>query len=136
MYTRGFKVCKRSGRGDKSVTDIMDKVNAHNALMDKLHPKTQIYKEFGLSQKEYKKHRFSMLDGFYTVKEEAHQCRVLYFDGDDGAVVFTKPAEVFDTEGFKMELIDCTYCDVSSFDMLDILTLLENFKIDYDALEE
>ena len=118
------------------MTDIIDRVNAHNALMDKLHPKTQIYKEFGLSEKEYKHHRFSMLDGFYTVKEEAHQCRVLYFDSDDGVAVFTSPGEAFDTEGFKMELIDCTYCDVSSFDMLDILTLLENFKIDYDALEE
>ena len=95
----------------------------------------EIYKEFGLSEKEYKRHRFSMIDGFY-VKEEAHQCRVLYLDGDDGAVVFTKPAEVFDTEGFKMELIDCTYCDVSSSDMIDILALFDDFKIDYDALEE
>jgi len=113
MYTRGFKVCKRSGRGDKSVTDI------------------QIYKEFGLSEKEYKRHRFSMIGGFYTVKEEAHQCRVLYFDGDDGVAMFTAFGEVFDTEGFKMELIDCTYCDVSSSGMIDILALFDDFKIDY-----
>ena len=95
-----------------------------------------VHKMFDLSKTEYEEHRFSLLDGFYTVKEEAHQCRVLYFDGDGGVVMFTTPGEVFDTEGFKMELIDCGYCDIASKDMLEIVAILDNFKIDYDSLEE
>ena len=90
---------------------------------------------FDLSKREYEKHRHSFKP-FYTVKKELHKCSVLYFDGDDGVCMFSKPSEVFDTSGFAMQLVDCGYCDIASKDMLKIVAILDDFEIDYDSLEE
>ena len=90
----------------------------------------KIYNEFDLSEDEYNEHRYSLADPYFIVHSEPYKCSVLYFDGDDGVVLFTTPAEIFDTTGFSTELIDCSYCDVSLKSMSEILEILNDFEIE------
>ena len=90
----------------------------------------KIYKEFNLSEDEYNEHRYGLADPYFIVHSEPYKCSVLYFDGDDGVVLFTSPSEIFDLKGFSTELIDCSYCDVSLKHMSEILEILNDFEIE------
>ena len=88
----------------------------------------KIYNEFDLSEDEYNEHRYGLVDPYFIVHSEPYKCSVLYFDGDDGVVLFTSPSEIFDFKGFSTELIDCSYCDVSLKHMSEILEILNDFE--------
>ena len=90
----------------------------------------KIYKEFDLTEYEYKEYRKYLTKSNFFVHSEPYKCSVLYFDGDDGVVLFTSPSEIFDFKGFSTELIDCSYCDVSLKHMSEILEILNDFEIE------
>lgn len=90
----------------------------------------EIYKSFGLTKDEFKKHKHALNTSHTIIVEEPHQCRILYFDGDDGVAVFNKPSEIFDKQGFSMRLHGCGYCDVSIVDMLEIVHILDAFEVE------
>ena len=82
------------------------------------------YKKFGLTKEEYEKLRYGFLPQFVLHTDE-NSSSALYFDGDDGVVLFQNPSEVFDDLGFSIKLIDCKYCDMSMTDMLEIAHALD-----------
>ena len=43
---------------------------------------------------------------------------VLYFDGDMGCALFSSGSEAFDDDGLRLELIDCSWCDLKLDEML------------------
>ena len=88
----------------------------------------KVYRDFHLSEDEYHKHRNNLKDSHYVVKSESWCCRVLYFDGDDGVALFKNPCEILDDGGVKMELIDCSYCDISLECMSEIVETFNKFK--------
>ena len=88
----------------------------------------KVYRDFHLSEDEYHKHRNNLNGSHYVVSAESWCCRVLYFDGDGGVALFTNPCEIFYDDGVKMELIDCSYCDVSLEYMSEIVEILNKFK--------
>ena len=90
----------------------------------------KIYEMFDLTEDEYKEHRYALNKYCFFIHSESHSCSVLYFDGDDGVALFKNPSEIFDTTGFSIELIDCSYCDVSLKDMSEILEVLNNFEVE------
>lgn len=90
----------------------------------------KIYKSFGLTEDEFRQHRYALNTSHTITVKEPHQCRILYFDGDDGVAVFTKPAEIFDKQGFSMQLYGCLYCDVSTVNMLEIVHTLDAFEVE------
>ena len=90
----------------------------------------KIYNKFDINEDEYNEHRYGLAGSYFIVHSEPYKCSVLYFDGDDGVVLFTSPSEIFDLKGFSTELIDCSYCDVSLKHMSEILEILNDFEIE------
>jgi len=86
------------------------------------------YEKFELTEDEYHECRCNMESGSYHVYKDAWECSVLYFDGDDGVALITGDPEVFSYDGFKIELIDCRYCDIRKLDMVEIIHILEEFE--------
>ena len=87
----------------------------------------KVYERFGLTKEEYEKLRYGFLPQFVLHTDE-HLAAALYFDGDDGVVLFQNPSEVFDELGFSITLIDCKYCDISMTEMLEIAHTLDDLK--------
>ena len=87
----------------------------------------KVYERFVLTEEEYNKRRHGFLAHF-VIHTDANSSAALYFDGDDGVVLFQNPSEVFDELGFSIRLIDCEYCDISMTDMLEIAHTLDDLK--------
>jgi len=103
------------------------------------------YEKFNLTEDEYWECRQNMHTPSYhlyeKLEEEHEECSVLYFDSDDGVALISAYSEVFDDEGFKIELIDCRYCDINFYHMQEIIdifiTLAEEFNMKMlEELEE
>ena len=90
------------------------------------------YEKFGLTENEYHECRYNMkVQIYHTYKnfdEEQEECSILYFDGDDGVALITGDLEGNIYDGFKIELIDCRYCDIRKLDMVEIIHILEEFE--------
>ena len=86
------------------------------------------YERFGLTEVDYHECRYNMERESYHVYKDEWECSVLYFDGDDGVALITGDPEVFAYDGFKIELIDCRYCDIKKLDMVEIIHILEEFE--------
>ena len=90
------------------------------------------YEKFGLTEDKYNECRYNLSrESFHVYKnfeEEQEECSVLYFDSDDGVALITTDCEVFEDDGFKLELIDCRYCDIKKLDMVEIIHILEEFE--------
>lgn len=97
----------------------------------------KIFKEFDMSEKEYHHARYNLTTPSYVISQDIHEdsleCKVLYFDSDDGVALIRHFCEVFDSDGFNITLIDCNYCDIGYDDMLDIIQLFKDFD---EATEE
>ena len=52
---------------------------------------------------------------------------VLYFDGDMGCALFSSGSEAFDDDGLRLELIDCSWCDLKLDEMLFIQQIFKSF---------
>lgn len=87
------------------------------------------YKDFGLTFDEYCHAYDSMMververgrkglgecpcKGCSTrIHTSESELAVLYFDGDEGAVLFSAVNDNFEDEGFSVKLLHCTYCDI------------------------
>ena len=90
------------------------------------------YERFGLTEVDYHECRYNMERESYHVYKDEWECSVLYFDSDDGVALITTDCEVFEDDGFKLELIDCRYCDIKKLDMVEIIHILEEFDEEYD----
>ena len=89
----------------------------------------KVYETFGISEKEYKEYRNCLDTDRYFVDTDEDMCRILYLDGDDGVALFNTLSDSFECgDGVKMELIDCSYCDVSLEYMSEIVEILNKFK--------
>ena len=95
------------------------------------------YEKFNLTEDEYWECRQNMhtpsyhlaeLEECSVLYEEQEECSVLYFDSDDGVALISANSEIFDADGFKIELIDCKYCDIKLTDMIEIIHLFEEFE--------
>ena len=90
------------------------------------------YEDFGLTEDEYWKCRQNMNEASYhlhqTFNEDDGKSSLLYFDSDDGVALITNYCDIFDGDGFKIELIDCNYCDIKKLDMVEIIHILEEFE--------
>lgn len=90
------------------------------------------YEKFNLTEDEYWECRQNMHTPSYhlyeKLEEEQEECSVLYFDSDDGVALITNYCDIFDGDGFKIELIDCNYCDIKKLDMVEIIHILEEFE--------
>ena len=90
------------------------------------------YEKFGLTEDKYNECRYNLSrESFHVYKnfdEEQEECSVLYFDSDDGVALISAYCEVFDEDGFKIELIDCSYCDIKMTDMIEIIYMFEEFN--------
>jgi hypothetical protein len=90
------------------------------------------YEKFDLTEDEYWECRQNMhRSSYHTYKnfdEEMEECCVLYFDSDDGVALISANSEIFQFDGFKVELIDCNYCDIKLTDMIEIIHLFEEFE--------
>ena len=90
------------------------------------------YERFGLTEVDYHECRYNMeRESYHTYKnfdEEQEECSILYFDGDDGVALITGDPEGNIYDGFKIELIDCNYCDIKKLDMVEIIHILEEFE--------
>ena len=88
--------------------------------------------KFNLTEDEYWECRQNMHTPSYhlyeKLEEEQEECSVLYFDSDDGVALISANSEIFDADGFKIELIDCKYCDIKLTDMIEIIRLFEEFE--------
>tara|TARA_R100001463_G_scaffold88925_3_gene143686 strand:- start:231 stop:590 length:360 start_codon:yes stop_codon:yes gene_type:complete len=89
------------------------------------------YKKFGLTKTEY--HEFNGSLGrasyhVYTDFEEDGECAVLYFDGDEGAALFSSVVDSFEGSGFNMKLIGCNYCDIPFTMMEEILEIFKEYE--------
>lgn len=91
----------------------------------------QLLKEFNMTEKEYHHARYNLLTSSYVISqdtdEDTLECKVLYFDSDDGVALIKHFSEVFDDDGFSINLIDCNYCDIRYIDMLEIINLFKEF---------
>ena len=85
------------------------------------------YEKFNLTEDEYWECRQNMHTPSYHLSE-LEECSVLYFDSDDGVALISANSEIFDADGFKIELIDCKYCDIKLTDMIEIIHLFEEFE--------
>ena len=92
----------------------------------------KVYETFGISEKEYKEYRNCLDTDRYFVDTDKDMCRILYLDGDDGVALFNTLSESFGDDGVKMELIDCSYCDVSLEYMSEIVEILNKFKREHE----
>ena len=91
------------------------------------------YEKFGLTEDEYHECRYNLSRASFHVykneeDEDQYECSVLYFDSDDGVALISAYCEVFDEDGFKIELIDCSYCDIKMTDMIEIIYMFEEFN--------
>ena len=86
------------------------------------------YDRFGLTADEYDKCRFNLYIPSYHIYKDENEFSVLYFDSDDGVALITNYCDIFDGDGFKIELIDCNYCDIKKLDMVEIIHILEEFE--------
>tara|TARA_R110000787_G_scaffold222911_3_gene331390 strand:- start:240 stop:545 length:306 start_codon:yes stop_codon:yes gene_type:complete len=82
---------------------------------------------FNLTEDQYNEYNCSLIQSHSVVHSDSNQFSILYFDGDGGVVIFKNPSEISDTNGFSIELINCSYCDVSFKDMSEILKILNAF---------
>jgi len=57
---------------------------------------------------------------------------VLYFDGDVGCALFSSGSEAFDEDGLRLELIDCSWCDLKLDEMLFIQQIFKSFYKEVD----
>ena len=95
------------------------------------------YENFGLTKEKYWERRQNMSEASYhlhqTFNEDEGNSSLLYFDSDDGVALISAYSEIFDDEGFKIELIDCRYCDINFYHMQEIIdifiTLAEEFNM-------
>lgn len=60
--------------------------------------------------------------------DEDSYTEVLYFDGDDGRAIITDNSEIFEEEGCRIKLHDCTYCDFKWSVLSDIIYILEEIE--------
>ena len=51
---------------------------------------------------------------------------VLYFDNDEGGVLFSTVNDNFEEHGFCIKLLDCSYCDIPFDNMAYIVGVLKN----------
>ena len=92
---------------------------------------------FGLTKEQYRECMTNFIPNFYIdkrVSEEPYDeeyIEVLYLDGDEGVALISHYCECFSGEGFKIELIDCKYCDILYSDMIEILEIFKEFEEDY-----
>jgi hypothetical protein len=90
------------------------------------------YEKFGLTEDKYNECRYNLSrESFHVYKnfeEEQEECSVLYFDSDDGVALISAFCEIFEADGFKIELIDCKYCDIKMTDMIEIIYMFEEFE--------
>ena len=92
---------------------------------------------FGLTKEQYWECRQDFIPKFYIDKVESEEpydeeyIEVLYLDGDDGVALISHYCECFSDEGFKIELIDCKYCDIQYSDMIEILEIFKGFEEAY-----
>ena len=92
---------------------------------------------FGLTKEQYRECMTNFIPNFYIAKRVSEEpydeeyIEVLYLDGDDGVALISHYCECFSDEGFKIELIDCKYCDIQYSDMIEILEIFKEFEEDY-----
>ena len=55
----------------------------------------------------------------------------LYTDGDGGVMFFCTNSEIFEEQGMTMELINCSWCDISYEDFEEIGQEMEFLKENY-----
>ena len=92
---------------------------------------SKIFKEWEMTEKEEHHARYNLTTpsdvSSQDIHEDSLECKVLYFDSDDGVALIRHFCEVFDDDGFSITLIDCNYCDISYADMLEIIQLFKEF---------
>ena len=55
----------------------------------------------------------------------------LYTDGDGGVMFFCTNSEIFEEQGMTMELINCSWCDITYSDIIEIGEEMEFLKENY-----
>jgi len=55
----------------------------------------------------------------------------LYTDGDGGVMFFCTNSEIFEENGMTMELINCSWCDITYSDIIEIGEEMEFLKENY-----
>ena len=89
----------------------------------------KVYETFGISEKEYEEYRNCLDTDRYFVDTDEDMCRILYLDGDEGVALFKTFSESFECgDGVEMQLIDCSYCEISLEVMSEIVEILNKFK--------
>jgi len=90
----------------------------------------ELLKQFKLSKEQYHDIRTNMqFEDFLFIRDingETVECSALYFDSDDGVALIKHDCQVFEEEGFSIELIDCKYCDIKYKHMQEIMLLIKD----------
>ena len=85
----------------------------------------ELLEEFSITEESLNSRLQCFSESLKHVQSRGGTNKVLYTDGDGGAVVFTGFSEMFEEEGLTISLIaGCHYCDIT-FKMLDkVLSIL------------
>lgn len=77
----------------------------------------QVFKEYKLTEQEINDH--STLTNPNYWQHPIDKCRFLYSDGDGGLAVISF-SEIFEDDGFQIELIDCAWFDIDFYSLSEI----------------
>ena len=118
-------------REELTEEEILDKISDHN-FKDigeyyrwirawepdyRYHSRDITWKELGIEDKT---------EGYaYT------RVSCLYTDGDGGVVFFCTNSEIFEENGMTMELINCSWCDISYYDIIEIGEQMEFLRANH-----
>ena len=91
---------------------------------------------FNINEDYYRYLRFNLdCSSVHTALDDG-DLHILYFDSDDGCALFSTPCEIFEESGIKIQLIDCTYCDIQLSDLQFIYKKFKSFSQDADWNKE
>jgi hypothetical protein len=89
---------------------------------------------FGITQKQFSAWIQSFEHSFLFDSQKSKDgydeewMHILYTDGDEGVAIIQHYGECSAEDGFQIELIDCSYCDIRYKDMKEIIETFEEFE--------
>jgi len=104
----------------------------------------EVIERFNITIEEYQARKIADFADIFKTSDEfesyganwvmADDGAVLYFDGDDGQMIFSY-AEMFN-DGVSVRLHDCNYCDIQPETMIEIRDEILAFVESADEIEE
>tara|TARA_R110000796_G_C14491876_1_gene427856 strand:- start:361 stop:639 length:279 start_codon:yes stop_codon:yes gene_type:complete len=85
----------------------------------------ELVQEFGITEEGLNSRLHCFAESLKCVKIRGSTSKVLYTDGDGGAIVFTGFSEMFEEEGLTISLVaDSNYCDITFETLEKVISIL------------